>query len=125
MNDVNATLSEFGITPLSHPRGFYVRNIEGIDVDVPIFEYKRIAETLLEQKQRIAELENPWISVDERLPEIGQHVIVTGEHSTFVALYRPDLDQEFPWVQPAGGGLWSRNNRRAWMPIPPTKGEGE
>ena len=39
-------------------------------------EWNQLREEIHRLQSRIAELENPWISVDERLPETGEEVFI-------------------------------------------------
>ena len=67
----------------------------------------------LEQNKRIAELENHWISVDDRLPESTGHVLVSCSERVTTALYIRHKNSE-------GYGRWgtSDGKPRVWMPLP-------
>ena len=56
-----------------------------------------------------------WVSVDERLPEVGNTVLVFDEWRRFSIC---KLDKEYKWVR-QGGGWLDTPFVRYWMPIEP------
>ena len=79
---------------------------------------KRIAEHLISNGVTVQE----WISVTERLPELGERVICTDGYAVFEQ-YRVELSCVY--------GMWDRGGLKSpmqevthWMPMPqPPKGE--
>lgn len=81
--------------------------------------------------KRIKQIQNPWVSVDDRLPEVGQEVLCRGEESL---ISDDDQDDRFKIVHDLGQiekegygltmyGFTSAVYVTHWMPIPPLTGE--
>ena len=57
---------------------------------------------------------NEWISVKDRLPEIGKDYLVTDGHVCMVAAFRENTEEFDFW----NINWWSHNEVTHWMPIP-------
>lgn len=74
----------------------------------------------------LKEQEPRWISVEDRLPELGDTVLFTGKSSfgTRFATQRGWWDGTF-WHRDAGETIYSSTPVTHWMPLPSTEGLDE
>ena len=68
----------------------------------------RIADTISQQAARIEELQNPWISVEDRLPEGPVRVL----------WYTKDIDPTSEYRLATGDMRNAMNTATHWMPLP-------
>lgn len=81
--------------------------------------------TILAQQQEIERLRNPWISVEDELPNEGVSVLIYNSFGETNTCRRPVIiDTNKSWE--ANTGEFSRPRITHWMPLPkPPKGESE
>ncbi len=68
-----------------------------------------------------------WISVDDRLPDEGAHVLVYGQKRNAVEYRVGEGWRAAYWSDPGRGVIWHMGPSEAdvthWMPFPPPPGE--
>jgi hypothetical protein len=69
-------------------------------------------------KDRVAELEREWVSVDERLPEIGERVLVFCQSQGTQMCYRGYHNHGISWMMVYNMSK-AELNITNWMPLPP------
>ena len=99
------------------------------EVDDGITRYNK---SVSKQQKIIAELENQWISVEDRLPAYGDSVLLVGNGVVQKVTYSLDGADDVPdWFEPyyfdsdVGCSIpWNKPTH--WMPLPkPPKEQGE
>ena len=79
--------------------------------------YKAALEMILNQIDNAPTFElSKWISVSERLPEVGQNILLSSSNGMFTA--EGWLKNDGDWYQFRWNTTWPSDYIDAWMPLP-------
>ena len=105
-----------------HSSGFYRKSAEAAEV-IEKLEAERDA-----LRAEIEQLKNPWISVEDRLPEGDYFLIANFRNKPVfqaVAWNFKTHNKSGKFIKYTGGEILHINNVTHWMPLPKLEGKGD